>query len=181
VKKENSGTSHPRGEAAESDALYGLPGHLIRRCHQISVALFHEECGAHNITPPQYGVLRMLAGHDGVDQITMAGMVALNRTTAGEVVSRLEAAKLLERRDCSEDRRMKRLYITKAGRQLVRDIGARVRRVQERLLEPLNKAERGLFIEFLARIASVNNELSRAPLRPARQATERRAASSSRH
>ncbi len=164
----------PAGNA-EVDAIYGLPGHLIRRCHQISVALFHEECEAFGITPPQYAVLRMLAVNDGVDQITMAGLVALNRTTAGEVVGRLEAAKLLERRDGSADRRVRNLYITRAGRQLVKDIGARVRRVQERLLEPLDKAERAQFIEFLTRIASVNNELSRAPLRPARTTAARAA------
>ena len=51
--------------------------------HQISVALFHQECAAYEITPQQYAVLRVLATHDGVDQITLAGLAAFNRTTAG--------------------------------------------------------------------------------------------------
>ena len=131
------------------------------------MALFHEECEAFGITPQQYAALRTLAEHDGVDQITLAGLVALNRTTTGEVVARLETGAMLKRQDSTEDRRVKNLYITRAGRRLVNDLDARVRRVQERLLEPLDRKEQALLIEFLARIASVNNQLSRAPLRPA--------------
>jgi DNA-binding MarR family transcriptional regulator len=145
-----------------------MPGHLIRRCHQISVALFHQECAAYAITPQQYAILHVLAAHDGVDQISLAGLAAFNRTTAGELVARLEQAGLLTRQDDREDRRVKRMFITKAGRQLLKDIHSGVLRVQERLLEPLDKSQRARFIACLARIAERNNELSRAPLRPPR-------------
>lgn len=155
-------------KAKKSPSLYELPGHLIRRCHQISVALFHQECAALGITPPQYAAVRVLANHDGVDQITLAGLAAINRTTAGELIARLEAAGYLMRRDGSEDRRIKNLFITKSGRDLIDTLDASVQRVQQRLLEPLNKTERKQFIDCLARIAKVNNELSRAPLRSPR-------------
>jgi MarR family transcriptional regulator, lower aerobic nicotinate degradation pathway regulator len=146
-------------------SLYETPGHLIRRCHQISVALFLQECVAFGITPQQYAVLRVLAEHDGVDQITLAGLAALNRTTVGELVARLEGAKYLRRKDTNDDRRVKQLFITAAGRKLIVAIDADVQRVQERLLEPLSKIERKQFVDYLARIAHVNNDLSRAPLR----------------
>ncbi len=146
-------------------SLYELPGHLIRRCHQISVALFLQECAAFGITPQQYAVVRVLADHDGADQITVAGLAAFNRTTAGELVARMEEAGYLTRVDSSNDRRVKNLFLTKAGRNLLKDVEASVHRVQERLLEPLDKTERKQFIDCLARIAKVNNELSRAPLR----------------
>jgi DNA-binding MarR family transcriptional regulator len=159
----------------DSQSLYDMPGHLIRRCHQISVALFHQECAVYGITPQQYAVLRVLASHDGEDQITLAGLAAFNRTTAGEIVARMEEAGFLTRRDGSDDRRVKNLFITKAGRQLLKEIHAGVHRVQERLLEPLDKTERRQFVAYLARIADVNNELSRAPLRAPR-ASRRRSA-----
>jgi DNA-binding MarR family transcriptional regulator len=146
-------------------SLYELPGHLIRRCHQISVALFLQECAAFGITPQQYAVVRVLADHDGADQITVAGLAAFNRTTAGELVARMEEAGYLTRVDSSNDRRVKNLFLTKVGRNLLKDVEASVHRVQERLLEPLDKTERKQFIDCLARIAKVNNELSRAPLR----------------
>ncbi|HMA30706.1 MAG TPA: MarR family winged helix-turn-helix transcriptional regulator [Casimicrobiaceae bacterium] len=151
---------------ADAGALYRLPGHLIRRCHQISVALFFEECAGFDITPQQYAALGALAANDGVDQITLAGLAAFNRTTAGEIVERMETAGLVKRRNSTLDRRMKNIFITDVGRRLLADVDGAVLRVQERLLTPLEPAERARFIEFLARIADENNELSRAPLRP---------------
>ena len=159
-------TIGPTTQRGDAVALYQLPGHLIRRCHQISVALFFEECAAFDITPQQYAVLRALAANDGVDQITLAGLAAFNRTTAGEIVERMESAGLVARRNSKLDRRMKNIFITEMGRRLLADANAAVRRVQERLLTPLDRDERARFIEYLARIASENNELSRAPLRP---------------
>lgn len=149
-------------------SLYELPGHLIRRCHQISVAIFLEECIAFGITPQQYAIMRVLEVHDGVDQITVAGLAALNRTTTGELVARLDDQGYLARVGSNEDRRVKNLFITQAGIALIQAVDASVLRVQERLLKPLNKTERKTFISYLARIAEVNNELSRAPLRALR-------------
>ena len=146
--------------------VYGMPGHLIRRCHQIAVALFLEECAGFGITPQQYATLRILASNDGVDQITLAGLAAFNRTTAGEIIGRMETAGLLKRRDGRVDRRVRNIHITAAGRKRLAAVEAAVARVQERILRPLDRTERRRFIEYLARIASENNEHSRAPLRP---------------
>jgi DNA-binding MarR family transcriptional regulator len=155
-------------KAQKAIYLYDLPGHLIRRCHQISVALFHQECAAFNITPQQYAAMRVLTDNDGVDQITLAGLAAINRTTAGELVSRMEEAGYLTRKDNPRDMRVKLLFITKRGLKLISKVDAGVLRVQEKLLAPLNLAERKNFISYLARIADVNNEFSRAPLRSKR-------------
>jgi DNA-binding MarR family transcriptional regulator len=162
-------TSRRPAAAAKPGSVYRMAGHLIRRCHQISVALFLEECAAFDISPQQFAVLSVLADNDGVDQITLAGLAAFNRTTAGEIVERMEASGLLERRDNESDRRVKNLYITKQGLKLLGDVGSGVQRVQQRLLAPLEPAERTQFIELLSRIASENNELSRAPLRAAKK------------
>ena len=35
------------------DHFYEMPGHLIRRAHQISIALFTEECAAFDLTSVQ--------------------------------------------------------------------------------------------------------------------------------
>ncbi|HEX9276349.1 MAG TPA: MarR family transcriptional regulator [Casimicrobiaceae bacterium] len=164
MKNVKRSTGNPK-----TGAPYRMPGHLIRRCHQISVALFLEECAPFEITPQQYAVLGVLSDNDGVDQITLAGLAAFNRTTAGEIIERMESAGLLERRDNPHDRRVKNIFITKEGRELLAQVHGAVMRVQQRLLQPLRAAERFKFIDFLARIASENNELSRAPLRPARK------------
>ncbi len=141
-----------------------IAAHLIRRCHQIAVALFHEEC-PEALTPIQFAVLALLRQYDGIDQITLAGLAALNRSTAGEVVARMESAGLLRRADDPDDRRMKNLYLTSNGGRLLERVEASIARVQQRLLAPLDEDERARFLDYLGRIASENNDLSRAPLR----------------
>lgn len=147
--------------------IYTMPAHLIRRCHQIAVALFHEEC-AGQLTPVQFAALSVIARRDAIDQITLAGLAALNRSTAGDVVDRLEAAGLVVRSSKEGDRRMNLLSITAAGRKRLGALKAPVAEVQRRLLDPLSAQERQIFIRLLTRIATENNELSRAPLRELR-------------
>jgi MarR family transcriptional regulator, lower aerobic nicotinate degradation pathway regulator len=66
------------------------PGHLLRRCHQISVAIFLDECQTFDLTPLQYVTLSALAAHGSMDKATISGAVALDRTTVAVVVKNLE-------------------------------------------------------------------------------------------
>jgi DNA-binding MarR family transcriptional regulator len=151
-------------EVATTPSIQTMPAHLIRRCHQIAVSLFHEEC-PEPLTPIQFAVLALLRQYDGIDQITLAGLAALNRSTAGEVVARMEGAGLLRRADDPTDRRVKNVFLTRSGLRLLARVEGSIERVQQRLLAPLDKDERARFLDCLSRIARDNNDLSRAPMR----------------
>lgn len=144
--------------------LYRTPGHLIRRCQQIAVAIFMEETAASNITPPQFAALIALAAHPGIDQRRLADAIAFDRSTIGDLVTRLEARGLLTR-TIGDDRRTKRLELTPAGTELLRTLEGTVDRIQERILEPLAPDQREAFVEMLAEVVHLHNETSRAPLR----------------
>lgn len=154
----------------DSDTTYmhNMLGHLIYRCHQISAALFDTETADLGVTTQQYVVLRALSKHDGIDQITLAGLVAFNRTSTGDVVGRLEEAGLLTREESKEDRRAKLLFITPAGRKLLQRVEPAESRGQARLLSALKPNEQKQFVKSLARIVRESNELSRAPQREAK-------------
>jgi hypothetical protein len=49
--------------------LYSRPGFLLRRAHQISAAVFEDECRAVGLTPAQFGVLTVLRQHAGAGPI----------------------------------------------------------------------------------------------------------------
>lgn len=149
---------------SDFDDVKEMPGHLIRRCQQIAVALFLDECSGHRLTPVQFAVLCAIAGHPGVEQNALAGLVAIDRSTVGNVVSRLEGRALLMREPDPADRRLKRVRLTPAGRRLIEEVRPAVERTQDRLLGPLDAKERRMFVACLARIADINNEASRAPL-----------------
>ena len=92
--------------------LWSRPGYLIRRLHQIHLALFLEECKASQLTPVQYGLLTALAIRGDLDQVSLAEEIGLDRTTTAEVLRRLEARKLVSRKPNPDDRRAKRVRIT---------------------------------------------------------------------
>lgn len=134
--------------------LYGKPGHLIRRCQQIAVALFMEECAGHDVTPIQYAVLSVLAARPGIDQSTLAGLAALDRSTIGDVVARLARRGLLRRAPDPADRRSRVLGLTPSGRRKLGAVESAVRRAQRRMLAPLDREERAVFLALLAKMAA---------------------------
>lgn len=146
--------------------LADRPGHLIRRLHQIHVALFLEECGKHNLTPVQFGVLAVLADDAVRDQVTIATLIGVDRNTAADVIRRLAKRNLLERPDNPADKRTKLARITPAGLDLVQLVQPGMIRAQNRLIAPFNEEEFDHFMELAQKLISANDHLSRAPWRP---------------
>ena len=145
-------------------SLYNMPGHLIRRCHQISVALFMKECREFGITPIQYAVMCALQSFPGEEQAAIAGRVAIDRSTTGNVVQRLEEKGLLRRDPDRTDRRVKLLTLTGKGHELLESIASSVEHAQQLTVAPLDENEQATLIRLLQKIADKNNALSRVPL-----------------
>ena len=143
--------------------LDALPGHHIRRLHQIAVAIFLQETDAHGLTPVQYAAMQSVANSPGFDQRTLASTVGFDTSTIGGVIDRLEARGLVTRSASPNDRRVRLLTLTDAGRALLEAIVPSMLRAQERMLEPLLKRERVEFMRMLRVLVAANNELSRAP------------------
>jgi MarR family transcriptional regulator, lower aerobic nicotinate degradation pathway regulator len=141
-----------------------MPGHLVRRAHQICVAIFMEECAAHNVTPVQYACLSAIARQPGVDATRLAAAVAFDRSTLGNVLERLETKGWVQRLPSSEDRRVKLLHITAAGEQLLDAIEPAVLTTQRRILKPLAPNDRKIFLRLLSEMVEGNNDVSRAPM-----------------
>jgi MarR family transcriptional regulator, lower aerobic nicotinate degradation pathway regulator len=147
------------------DAVYTAPGYLFRRMQQIAVAIFIEECKAHDLTPVQYAALVAIRTHPGIDATRLSAVIAFDRSTLGSVIERLEAKRYVERMPSAGDRRIKLLHLTKAGAALLRDIVPAVERAQARMLQPLKAADRKALLALMAQLVDLNNEASRVPLR----------------
>ena len=139
------------------------PGHLIRRAQQIAVAVFMDECGRFDVTPVQYAALAAIGAQPDIDATRLAQLIALDRSTTGSVLERLEAKALVQRNSSPEDRRIKLLRLSDSGRALLREVEAAVERAQQRIVAPLQPDERKTFLRLLARLVESNNALSRAP------------------
>jgi DNA-binding MarR family transcriptional regulator len=129
------------------------PGFLLRKAHQVAVAIFSQEVGDLGLTPPQHNVLSALMANPGCHQTELGRIVGYDRATVGAVLAGLEARDLVERKDSARDRRLRTLTITRKGRGLLNQSNAVMERINQRILEPLAVHEQPLFIALLARIA----------------------------
>lgn len=129
--------------------LEGLPGHDIRRLHQIAVAVFMQETEPFGVTPVQYAALQAVQNAPGLDQRTLARTIGFDTSTIGGVVDRLEARGLMQRNASAQDRRVRLLTLTEAGQQLLANVTPSMLRAQERILAPLPAEERGEFMRML--------------------------------
>ena len=72
------------------DDVYTKPGYLFRRIQQIAVSIFLEECSAFDLTPVQYAAMVAIRTYPGIDVTRLSAVIALDRSTLGSVVERLE-------------------------------------------------------------------------------------------
>jgi DNA-binding MarR family transcriptional regulator len=146
------------------EQLYRRPGFLIRRAHQIAVSIFMEETGELGITNRQYGILLLLKRQGGIDQITVAKLLGLDRSTTGMVLTKLEQDGLVARFVGDHDRRRLRLKLTRAGARMLARLAEPARRAQARVLSVFAAAERDEFLRLLDKFNRAFNDSTRVPL-----------------
>ncbi|MGD6980816.1 MULTISPECIES: MarR family winged helix-turn-helix transcriptional regulator [Citricoccus] len=137
------------------------PGHLIRLAQQRHSVLWSEEVGG-QLTGPQFAVLDVLRRAGGMGQGALAEASAVDRSSASDVLGRLEARGWTERTADPFDRRTRQVALTPEGRALLEGVDPLVLRVQERILAPVPEGDRDRLVTLLGRVA----EGGRMPLAP---------------
>ena len=72
--------------------------------------------------PGQIFCLHVLAGHDGISQRDLADALRLSRPTVSKMLQAMQKAGAVERRPDAADRRLTRVFLTAAGRDLERQL-----------------------------------------------------------
>lgn len=156
----------PAGNEAEgSAALWARPGYLVRRLHQIAVAIFLEEMSELDLTPVQFGAMTIIASRPGIEQSVLGEELGIDRVNAGDVVLRLMKNGHASRAVSARDRRYKEVHLTDGGKEILAQGSERMKRVQQRLLSSLDPSQREIFMELLIKLIESNNDSGRATLR----------------
>jgi DNA-binding MarR family transcriptional regulator len=142
--------------SVESWPLGMRPGFLVRRLHQIHVALFQDKCAAFEITPLQYSLLSALAVRGTADQTTLAADVALDRTTTTGALKRLQKRGFIQRAVQRDDRRARACRLTAAGAGLLKSMEAAARAAHRDTLASLSKADQKRFVAMMRLIVAAN-------------------------
>lgn len=148
--------------------IHAMPGHLIRRLNQISVGIFADKMAdaGLTLTPVQFAALCAVAEHPGIDQATVAGLIAYDRATLGKVIDKLESRGYILRETSSRDRRAKVLRVSEAGQALLTQARPIVAALQSEIIGGLTPDEQEVFLRLLDKATMAGNEHSRAPLKP---------------
>lgn len=147
----------------ELDRKFERPGHLVRRLHQICISIFLQHSADLKLTAVQFATLVAIGDRPGMDQITIGRTIALDRQSVSNVVNRLVAHGLIDKR--ARDKRAKALYLTQAGRDIIDQMSQRTDEIDATILAPLTASERKTFMSLLGKLVDGNNALSRAPIR----------------
>lgn len=131
------------------DRLYARPGFLLRRAHQISAAVFEEECRELALTPAQFGVLTVLHSHPGMGQSSLARALGFDKVTVLRVLRGLEARGMLARGPASGNRRNVNVELTAEGREVLKQARRPAERAYKRLLSPLDARQQAQLIDLL--------------------------------
>lgn len=134
--------------------LYEEPGHLIRRAQQIAVSKFHDIQGRH-VTPIQYAVLKTLHETPGVDQVTLAQLIALDTSSTADIAARLEAKGWILREVLP--RRQRRLSLTPAGAAVLQELRPGADLMYSGMMSHLEPAEQQEFMRLLGKFVHLND------------------------
>lgn len=131
--------------------LSKMPGHLIRRLHQQSTAVFQQKLKTegHDITSVQFSALAKLAENPGLDQATLAALIEYDRATIGGVVKRLTQKGLVWRDPNTTDRRAFQLFLTPAGQTLLTQVWPIVTTLQDDILSHLSASDRAALVTLM--------------------------------
>jgi DNA-binding MarR family transcriptional regulator len=153
-------------------SIWERPGFLVRRLHQIHVALFLANVADGEVTPIQYGLLSILMQRPNIDQFTIGEELGLDRANVAGILKRLEARKLVKRVVDPANRRRKLCLPTPLGAEFVARYHQDMQDSQNQLLAPLPPAQRQVFMELLTRLVEGNNDSGRTALRPGGEALD---------
>ncbi len=154
-----------RGEALTPDPelealldgfeLTYIASHLLRRAHFRAEELFAAEIGDLGLTPRQKALLIVAYRHPGSNQGDLADRIAVDRNTFAEMLARMVKSGLLRRATDPEDRRAKRVFITRRGIDLLKQVMPLDRRVEDQVIAPLPPEYRPLFLKCLRMMVGI--------------------------
>jgi DNA-binding MarR family transcriptional regulator len=93
------------------------------------------------VTRSQWWVLAFLSRADGMAQVALAEELDLGKVALGGLIDRLEKTGLVSRRPDKDDRRVKRVFLTKKSHALISEIRSSVSDTEKIIIDEINDAD----------------------------------------
>ena len=137
-----------RSQIAQPDSLDRL---LVQVCrlHYARAHTLFDTIGVYRGQPP---VLEALWERDGLTHSELAARLHVTQATMTRMIQRMEIAGFLARRPDPGDRRVSRVYLTKAGRAIRAEIERVFRTIEADTFAGFSADERGVLRQYLSRM-----------------------------
>lgn len=138
-----------RARPADAENWDSRLGFLMHDVSRLRRSVFDEFMKPMAMTRSQWWILAHLSRHDGMIQSDLANVLDIGKAALGGLIDRLEASKFIERRADDNDRRVKRIYLTSKGTQIITEMRTRSHEMSERILDGLDTASRHALVDML--------------------------------
>lgn len=142
--------------AKNSNQLERSATHLIHRAGQRATDIFQAEARDSGLTPRQFAVLMTIADEEGLTQTDLVDRTGIDRSTLADIVARLLARGLIQRKRAKE--RAYAIKLTSQGWKGLRDAEPGAAATDSRLLAVLPPAKRQEFLDILNTIVTAMNK-----------------------
>jgi DNA-binding MarR family transcriptional regulator len=129
--------------------LEDVVSHLLRRAHFAAEERFAREFADEQITPRQKATLIAVYQRPGLSQNMLAEHLFMDRNTVAEMVTRLVARRLLERRPSAGDRRAHELFLAPDGAAMLNRVIPRDGSIERAILQALPEGDAKRFMKYL--------------------------------
>jgi DNA-binding MarR family transcriptional regulator len=154
VAREPSRKTPPaaRKSRPESDNWDQRLGFLIHDVSRLRRTVFDVMARPMGVTRSQWWVLAHLSRHDGMIQSDLANVLDLGKAALGGLIDRLEATELVHRGSDDNDRRVKRVFLSPKGSQLVKEMTVLSHQLSEQMLQGLSKTSRHMLVDLMSQV-----------------------------
>jgi DNA-binding MarR family transcriptional regulator len=126
---------------------------LLAQLGHHAATLFAERVATIGLSPPHAGILRAIAAEPGRSQQALSTQLGMLPSRVVVYVDELEERGYVERRRNPDDRRLHALYLTAAGKRLLRKVSELARQHELRLTAALDPEQYSALRELLAAVA----------------------------
>ncbi|MGB9814140.1 MAG: MarR family winged helix-turn-helix transcriptional regulator [Thermovenabulum sp.] len=134
----------------EKNSLYGL-FLKVNRLHYLRTHAILEKI---NVYPGQPPLLFALYKNDGQSQRELAEKLKIKPATVTVMLSRIEKAGFIIRKQDENDQRVSRVYITERGREACEKLRGIIASIERECFEDFTEEEKEIFAKLLSKMAN---------------------------
>jgi DNA-binding MarR family transcriptional regulator len=132
--------------------LHGLLGRQLRMTYLAVFRTLEERLTEIGITPQQFGLLVIVDRNPGARQTLIAKARGLDKSTLVPMIDRLERDNLLERRPLATDRRIRAIWMTEHGREVLRKAEPIVQKGDDLIRAHLSDGELSELVRLMEKV-----------------------------